>query len=62
MRITRRLYQALEILEIPLLEHYIFAEKTYAPILRRCIDVQERVHDETMKVATAPVSWKRNKP
>jgi len=33
VQLTHRLDEALRLLEIPLLEHYIFAERSYAPIL-----------------------------
>lgn len=33
IRVTRRLSESLRLLEIPLLEHYVFADKSYAPIL-----------------------------
>lgn len=58
VRITRRLYQALEILEIPLLEHYIFADKTYAPVLQRCISYQsEGAAPEWNAVAASNRRW-----
>jgi single-stranded-DNA-specific exonuclease len=54
VRITRRLCQALEILEIPLLEHYIFADKTYAPVLQRCIAWQGDTASDEMSAVAAP--------
>ena len=33
MRVTRRVEESLRLLEVPLLEHYVFANRTYAPIL-----------------------------
>ena len=33
VRLTRRLDEALRLLEIPLLEHYVFADRKYAPIM-----------------------------
>lgn len=57
VRITRRLCQALEILEIPLLEHYIFADKTYAPVLQRCIAWQGDTAEKEDAVAAPHRSW-----
>ncbi|MBO5354920.1 MAG: RadC family protein [Clostridia bacterium] len=33
IQLTRRLDEALRLMEIPLLEHYVFAERRYAPIM-----------------------------
>ena len=33
VRVTRRLAETLRLLEVPLLEHYVFADRSYAPIL-----------------------------
>lgn len=33
VRVTRRVQEALGVLEIPLLEHYVFADRSYAPVL-----------------------------
>ena len=63
IRITRRLYQALDILEVPLLEHYIFAEKTYAMVLKRCIDAKDEDDEEQeARVAAPPIAWNRKQP
>lgn len=35
IRLTRHLDEALRLLEVPLLEHYIFSDRTYAPIMSR---------------------------
>lgn len=59
VRITRRLYQALDILEIPLLEHYIFADKTYAMVLKRCIEAQEDEEGRELKVAAPAFAWNK---
>ncbi|MBE6702490.1 MAG: DNA repair protein RadC [Ruminococcaceae bacterium] len=63
IRVTRRLHQALEILEISLLEHYIFADHAYAPILNRCVGI----HDEGLSysgeaaVASSANEWIKKK-
>lgn len=33
VRVTRRLQESLRLLEIPLLEHYVFADRSYAPVM-----------------------------
>lgn len=33
---TRRLDEALRLLEIPLIEHYVFSDRSYAPIMSSC--------------------------
>lgn len=35
IQLTRRIDEALQLLEIPLLEHYVFGERDYAPIMSR---------------------------
>ena len=34
VRVTQRLENALRLLEIPLLEHYVFAERSYSPVMQ----------------------------
>ncbi len=42
VRVTRRLEEALRLLEIPLLEHYVFADRSYAPVMSfACTETQE---------------------
>lgn len=35
-RVTQRLASALEMMEVPLIEHYVFSDHSFAPIMREC--------------------------
>ena len=49
--LTHRLKEALDLLEIPLLEHFIFSEKSYTPLLNRLSTERER----TAGLAASPI-------
>ena len=36
IKVTRRLDEAFRLMEVPLLEHYVFGERGYAPIMSKC--------------------------
>ena len=44
IRLTQRLDEAMRLLEIPLLEHYVIAGRTYSPILCRVRGESEEAH------------------
>jgi hypothetical protein len=44
VRVTRRLEESLRLLEIPLLEHYVFADRSYAPIMSFSLDQREEAY------------------
>lgn len=43
LALTHRLKEALDLLEIPLLEHFIFSDKSYTPLLHRLNTEERRV-------------------
>ena len=44
IRVTRRVEEALRLLEIPLLEHYVFADRSYSPIMSFSCDQREEAY------------------
>ena len=51
MTMTHRLKEALGLLEIPLLEHFIFSDKSYTPLLHRLSSERER----SAGIAASPI-------